>query len=209
MRAWRRAIAGDVVLHEATNEHLVLHRLLQPQPGFGTRRGRANHPHERVRWGVAQHVLPLRRVSRTPPPFRNSQQGARRRSIFLNAGGLGCALGTSGCGHLDRLHSPASPAGECKVKTKRASYQEDGLPVASLLKRSVRRNTSTHTAMDRKGSREDNLASASGNSSPPCPSPACLCTRDVKDKYTRVHLLSAFLRAKDPIDKRERSEFPQ
>jgi len=33
--------------------------------------------------------------------------------------------------------------------------------------------------------------------------------RDVKDRYTRVHLLSAFLRAKDPIDKRERSEFPQ
>ena len=32
-----------------------------------------------------------------------------------------------------------------------------------------------------------------------------------KDKYTatRVHLLSAFLRAKGPIDKRERSEFPQ
>ena len=29
------------------------------------------------------------------------------------------------------------------------------------------------------------------------------CVRDVKDKYTatRVHLLSAFLRAKDPIDK--------
>ena len=37
------------------------------------------------------------------------------------------------------------------------------------------------------------------------------CMRDVKDKYTatRVHLLSAFLRAKDPIDKRQRSEFPQ
>jgi len=34
-----------------------------------------------------------------------------------------------------------------------------------------------------------------------------VCMRDVKDKYTRVHLLSAFLRAKDPIDKRERSEF--
>ena len=33
--------------------------------------------------------------------------------------------------------------------------------------------------------------------------------RDVKDKYTRVHLLSAFLRAKDPMDKRERSEFPK
>ena len=33
--------------------------------------------------------------------------------------------------------------------------------------------------------------------------------RDVKDEYTRVHLLPAFLRAKDPIDKRERSEFPQ
>jgi len=34
--------------------------------------------------------------------------------------------------------------------------------------------------------------------------------RDVKEKYTatRVHLLSAFLRAKDPIDKRERNEFP-
>ena len=44
--------------------------------------------------------------------------------------------------------------------------------------------------------------------------PTCwcvLCLRDVKDKYTatRVHLLSAFLRAKDPIDKRQRSEFPQ
>ena len=36
-----------------------------------------------------------------------------------------------------------------------------------------------------------------------------LCMRDVKDQYTRVHLLSAFLRAKDPIDKRERSEFSQ
>jgi len=38
-----------------------------------------------------------------------------------------------------------------------------------------------------------------------------LCMRDVKDTYTatRVHLLSAFLRAKDPIDKRQRSEFPQ
>jgi len=36
-----------------------------------------------------------------------------------------------------------------------------------------------------------------------------LCVRDVKGKHTRVHLLSAFLRAKDPIDKRERSEFPQ
>ena len=35
------------------------------------------------------------------------------------------------------------------------------------------------------------------------------CMRDVKDEYTRVHLLSAFLRAKDPIDKRERSEFSQ
>ena len=35
--------------------------------------------------------------------------------------------------------------------------------------------------------------------------------RDVKDKYTatRVHLLSAFRHAKDPIDKRERSELPQ
>ena len=33
--------------------------------------------------------------------------------------------------------------------------------------------------------------------------------REVKDKYTRVHLLSAFLHAKDPIDKRERSELPQ
>jgi len=37
----------------------------------------------------------------------------------------------------------------------------------------------------------------------------CVCMRDVKDKYTRVHLLSAFLRARDPIDKRERSETPQ
>jgi len=35
------------------------------------------------------------------------------------------------------------------------------------------------------------------------------CMRDVKGKHTRVHPLSAFLRAKDPIDKRERSEFPQ
>ena len=35
------------------------------------------------------------------------------------------------------------------------------------------------------------------------------CMRDVKDKYTRVHLLSAFLRAKDPIDKRQRSELSQ
>ena len=34
--------------------------------------------------------------------------------------------------------------------------------------------------------------------------------RDVKKgKHTRVHPLSALLRAKDPIDKRERSEFPQ
>ena len=41
--------------------------------------------------------------------------------------------------------------------------------------------------------------------------PGGWCMRDVKDKYTatRVHLLSAFLRAKDPIDKRRRSEFPQ
>ena len=31
--------------------------------------------------------------------------------------------------------------------------------------------------------------------------------RDVQGKHTRVHLLSAFLRAKDPIDKRERSEY--
>ena len=35
------------------------------------------------------------------------------------------------------------------------------------------------------------------------------CMRDVKGKHTRVLVLSAFLRAKDPIDKRERSEFPQ
>jgi len=35
------------------------------------------------------------------------------------------------------------------------------------------------------------------------------CIRDVKEEHTRVHLLSAFLRAKDPIDKRERSEFPR
>ena len=33
--------------------------------------------------------------------------------------------------------------------------------------------------------------------------------RDVKGKHIRVHLLSAFLRAKDPIDNRERSAFPQ
>jgi len=41
--------------------------------------------------------------------------------------------------------------------------------------------------------------------------PFSMCMRDVEDKYTatRVHLLSAFLRAKDPIDKRQRSEFPQ
>ena len=32
--------------------------------------------------------------------------------------------------------------------------------------------------------------------------------RDGKEEHTRVHLLSAFLRAKDPNDKRERSEFP-
>jgi len=35
------------------------------------------------------------------------------------------------------------------------------------------------------------------------------CMRDVKGKHTRVYLLSAFLRAKYPIDKRERSGFPQ
>jgi len=43
---------------------------------------------------------------------------------------------------------------------------------------------------------------------------ACLCyealtRRDVKEEHTRVLVLSAFLRAKDPIDKRERSEFLQ
>jgi len=31
--------------------------------------------------------------------------------------------------------------------------------------------------------------------------------RDVKEEHTVVLVLSAFLRAKDPIDKRERSEF--
>ena len=36
-----------------------------------------------------------------------------------------------------------------------------------------------------------------------------LCMRDVKGEHTRVYLLSALLRAKDPIDQRERSEFPQ
>jgi len=32
--------------------------------------------------------------------------------------------------------------------------------------------------------------------------------RDVKEEHTLLLVLSAFLRAKDPIDKRERSEFP-
>ena len=29
-----------------------------------------------------------------------------------------------------------------------------------------------------------------------------MCTRDVKDEHTRVHVLSAFLRAKDEFDKK-------
>jgi len=33
--------------------------------------------------------------------------------------------------------------------------------------------------------------------------------RDVKEEHTLVLVLSAFLRAKDAFDKRERSEFPQ
>ena len=36
----------------------------------------------------------------------------------------------------------------------------------------------------------------------------CVCMRDVKEEHTRVHVLSAFLRAKDEFDQRERSEFP-
>jgi len=33
--------------------------------------------------------------------------------------------------------------------------------------------------------------------------------RDVKEGHTLVHVLSAFHRAKDEFDKRERSDFPQ
>jgi hypothetical protein len=33
--------------------------------------------------------------------------------------------------------------------------------------------------------------------------------RDVEEEHTLVLVLLAFLRAKDPIDKGERSEFPQ
>jgi len=39
--------------------------------------------------------------------------------------------------------------------------------------------------------------------------PVGLCMRDVKEEHTLVHVLSAFLRAKDEFDKRERREFPQ
>ena len=35
------------------------------------------------------------------------------------------------------------------------------------------------------------------------------CMRDVKEEHTLVLVLSAFQRAKDEFDKRERSEFPQ
>ena len=35
-----------------------------------------------------------------------------------------------------------------------------------------------------------------------------VCMRDVKEEHTLVLVLSAFLRAKDEFDQRERSEFP-
>ena len=35
------------------------------------------------------------------------------------------------------------------------------------------------------------------------------CMRDVKEEHSLVHVPSAFLRANDASDKRERSEFPQ
>ena len=37
----------------------------------------------------------------------------------------------------------------------------------------------------------------------------CVCTRDVKEEHPLVLVLSAFLRANDEFDQRERSEFPQ
>jgi len=54
----------------------------------------------------------------------------------------------------------------------------------------------------------DNQVSAC-SSPPPTGGLGCHLRRVSKRKHTRVHNLSAFLRAKHPIDKRERSEFPQ
>ena len=42
-----------------------------------------------------------------------------------------------------------------------------------------------------------------------CTRPCDVCMRDVKEEHTLVLVLSAFLRAKDEFDQRERSEFPQ
>jgi hypothetical protein len=71
-----------------------------------------------------------------------------------------------------------------------------------------------------RGVRRDERAEAGTHAHPPLGTIAigtlwryqlCVCMRDVnvKEEHTRVHALSALLRAKDEFDKRERSEFPQ
>ena len=70
---------------------------------------------------------------------------------------------------------------------------------------SVRTHPAVHTSVHGWASAPVSHA-PSENSLPACET---LCLRDVQGKHTRVYLLSAFLRAKDPIDKPERSEFLQ